>query len=439
MSKTPVGNDQSHDKLSRKKIAFLSVNEDPAREVGVEEAGGQGVYLLEVGQHLSTLGWQVDMFTRKASPDEPVIIQHRPNCRTIRLIVGPEGFAARDKLFHHMPEFLQAFLAFEQKENISYSLIHSHYWLSGWAGLERQKYDQITLVHTFHSIGEVKYRSVPDRPLIGDTRLKVEQRILEEANCILATSPQEKEDLRRLVSQKGNITVIPCPVNISNFQIIPKDKARAKINLDLKQKVVLYVGRFDKRKGLETLVRAVAKLILTTSYDLKLVIVGGNRADGADLLERERIERLAEELGLKEIAYFVGRLNHDVLPFYYAAADICVIPSHYEPFGLVAIEAMACATPVVASGVGGLNYSVVSEETGLLVKPKDIDAFADAINRILSNPSWANKLGKNARHRVLQHFSLEKVTGRLNEFYLSLINRKNEDKPQNPPNTFIDQ
>jgi D-inositol-3-phosphate glycosyltransferase len=408
-------------KFNRQPIALISDHADPAAAVGHEEAGGQNVYVRQVGESLAALGWQVDMFTRKAHADQPAIVEHSPYCRTIRLQAGAEKFIPRDQLFQHMPEFVQSFQAFQSKQGISYPLIHTNYWLSAWVGLQLQQASGIQLVHTYHSLGAVKYASVPDLPAIADTRLRVERKILESAACVVATSPQERDILRSQVSFGGQVAIIPCGTDTANFRLIPKDEARTRLGLDLQAKIVLYVGRFDPRKGIETLIRACALLQAQGQERLQLIIVGGSSPHLPDGQERIRLEQIVEQTGLNAQTQFAGQIGHDILPLYYTAADVCVIPSHYEPFGLVAIEAMACGTPVVASDVGGLKFTVLPQETGLLVPPKDVNAFATAISSILVDHQWATKLRHRAPAYINQRFSWAGVAVQLSELYRHVL------------------
>jgi D-inositol-3-phosphate glycosyltransferase len=410
---------------ARQAIALISDHGDPAAEIGTEEAGGQNVYVRQVGEALAKLGWQVDMFTRKSRATDPVIVQHSCYCRTIRLVAGPEEFIPRDRLFQYLPQFVEAFQKFQTKEGTNYPLVHTHYWMSAWIGLELRKLSNIQVIHNYHSLGVIKYQAV-DRPLIAQTRIDIERQILEEADCIVATSPQEQEYLRSLVSQKGYIEVIPCGTDTSNFRVMSRPEARARLGFGAEDQVILYVGRFDPRKGIETLVRAFAKLKeqaagCPAAPHLRLVIVGGSEPGQADGLERSRLEKIVDDLGIADQTIFAGRIGHDALPAYYTAADVCVIPSHYEPFGLVAIEAMACGTPVVASDVGGLKFTVVPEETGLLVPPQNEDAFAEAIDRILTDAVWARKLRRQATVRVQENFSWTGVAIQLSDLYRRLL------------------
>jgi glycosyltransferase involved in cell wall biosynthesis len=433
----------------RQAIALISEPGDPAAETRKEETGGQNVYVRQVGESLAKLGWQVDMFTRKTNSTDPAIVQHSPHCRTIRLVAGPEEFVPRDELFQYMPEFVEAFRKFQTKESANYPLIHTNYWLSGWVGLQLKQFTNFQLIHTYHSLGAVKYQATGCYPAVAPTRLTVEKQLMEEATCVVVISPQEEEKLRSLVSSQGCVEVIPGAVDLNTFHSIPKTEARAKLGLNSEHQIVLYVGRFDPRKGMETLVRAFAQLKQEAGYEvsganetpllptppsllssnLRLVIVGGGDLEETDIQEQRRIQRLVQELGLAEQTIFAGRMGHDILPLYYTAADVCVIPSQYEPFGLVAIEAMACGTPVVASDIGGLKFTVIPGETGLLVPSQDVTAFTEAIARILNDKVWAMKLKKQASTRVQQNFSWTGSAVRLSDLYRRLLAQSLTQEP----------
>lgn len=426
------------DPSPRQAIALISDHGDPAREIGKDEVDGQTVYVRRVGEALAKLGWQVDIFTRKVNPEDPAIVELAPHCRTIRLVAGPQEFLTRDQVFSHMPEFVAAFQKFQSKEGTNYPLVHTNHWMSAWVGMQLRHQHNIQLVHTYHSLGAEKYQSLPLRPALAEIRLEVETQILETATCVVATSPQEATTLRELVSTAGTVEVIPCGTDTEVFHTMPKAEARATLGLAQDEAVLLYVGHFDRQKGLETLVHACAQLKagiehqpltpdgVPVAYNLnpdklRLVIVGGHDPDHADDSERQRIEALIAELGLAAQTTFVGQVSQGTLPLYYTAADVCVIPSHYEPFGMVALEAMACGTPVVASAVGGLKFTVIPEETGLLVPPQDVEAFAQAIDRILSDELWARKLARQAPIRVQQNFSWTGVAAQLSNLYRRLL------------------
>ncbi len=404
-----------------KRIALISVHGDPAIEIGKEEAGGQNVYVRNVGEALAQLGWQVDTFTRKVSIEQETIVQISQNCRNIRLAAGPVEFVPRDQLLDYMPEFLANFLQFQAENQITYQLVHTNYWHSSWIGMQLKKIQGTQQVHTYHSLGAVKYNTIETIPLIASQRLAVEKEVLETAECIVATSPQEQQHMRSLVSTQGNIEIIPCGTDIRRFGSVERQAARLELGIAPETKLVLYVGRFDPRKGIETLVRAVNESQLRGDRNLKLIIGGGSTPGNSDGIERDRIQNIINELGMSEFTILPGRLSQEILPTYYAAADVCVVPSHYEPFGLVAIEAMSCGTPVVASDVGGLQFTVVPEVTGLLAPPQDVAAFAAAIDRILLNPQWGEELGQAGRKRVESKFSWDGVATQLGELYTQIL------------------
>ena len=405
------------------RIALISVSGDPAAEIGQEEAGGQNVYVRQVGLALARAGWLVDMFTRRISADQATVVQHTPNCRTIRLTAGPTTFIGRDEVFGYLPEFVKQVQAFQQQEGFQYALVHTNYWLSSWVGMELKKHQPVMQVHTYHSLGAVKYHTVSDLPVIASTRLAVEKACLETVDRVVATSPQEQEHMRQLVSAQGAIEMVPCGTDIERLGSIKRPAARKQLGIPQEAKVVLYVGRFDRRKGIETLVRAIASSSWRDDANLKLIIAGGFRPGQSDGIERDRIQGIVKDLGLEAVTTFPGRLSESDLPKYYAAANVCVVPSHYEPFGLVAIEAMACGTPVIASSVGGLQFTVLPEITGLLAPPQDEVAFADGIDRILSNPAWGEELGHMGRQRVEIALSWDSVASRLGCLYNKLLSQ----------------
>jgi D-inositol-3-phosphate glycosyltransferase len=199
-------------------IALISVHGDPLAPLRQDGAGGQNVYVKKVGEALAQRGWKIDLFTRRTSPDQPEVVEHFPGCRTIRIAAGPPKYIIRDELFNTLPEFVEAFLEFQHSQKILYPLIHTNYWLSGWVGLQLRKRQFMKLVHTYHSLDAIKYRAIPTIPTIAKTRLNVEKDCLEAADCVVATSSEERADMQSRVSANGNIEVIPCGID---YSIVP--------------------------------------------------------------------------------------------------------------------------------------------------------------------------------------------------------------------------
>jgi D-inositol-3-phosphate glycosyltransferase len=271
-------------------------------------------------------------------------------------------------------------------------------------------------VHTYHSIGAVKYQEVVTPPAIATTRHLIETACLTSTDCVISTSPQEVADLRQFISERGRVRVIPCAINTDHFGSIARTAARERLKIAADEKLILYVGRFDRRKGIETLITACA----TLTKPFRLYLVGGSRTDGEDCQERQRIQDLVTELGLEDATVFVGQVAQTDLPPYYAAANVCVIPSYYEPFGLVALEAMAAGTPVIASSVGGLKHTVIHRETGMLIPPNEPTALATAITEVFDDPLQWDAYGKAGCKWVRDNFSAAVVIAEIHSLYQSL-------------------
>ncbi|HEY9720850.1 MAG TPA: glycosyltransferase [Oscillatoriaceae cyanobacterium] len=395
-------------------MALVSVHGDPLLPLGAEEAGGQNVYVREVALALAERGHHVDVFTRGRDCATPEVLP-LGNARVVRLPAGPRGFISRNQLFRFLPEFTDELRHFAAGRR--YDVLHTNYWLSGWVGRRLAEGWETPQAHTHHSLGAVKYAAAGKIPTVGRQRLEVESHLIA-GTTVVATSPQDIACMERYYQRRPRSVIVPCGVNASRF--VPQDQAACRATLGLPQDVplVAYVGRFDPQKGIDTLVRA-AKLA-SEKHPVHLVLAGGFEPGAGDSNEYERIRALVEELGLGDRTTFLGRQEQARLPLVYGAADLCVVPSHYESFGLVAIEAMGCGTPVVASEVGGLRYTVIHRETGLLVPPRNDEAFAGAITLLLDDPALRARMGAAGARLVQRVFTWDAVAERLEGLYQSL-------------------
>ena len=401
-------------------VALISVHSDPANETG-----SQNVYVRQLGESLSRLGWRVDMFTRKTSVNQSNIVQHNAHCRTIRLDVGALHFVPRQKLIGYLPEFLQQLRQFQLTNKIQYSLVHTNYWLSAWVGMELKKIQPLKYVHTYHSLGAVRYAKSHRLSNIARTRLAIEKVCLESADLTIATCPQQKEYLQDLVSHRGNIEIVPCGTDPDRFGSLAQAIAREKLEIEPDIFNIIYVGRFNRRQGIETLISAVSKPYLHSIGNIRLTLVSNSHVSNQS--EKERIEKLIWDSGLDNVTTFVEGINREELATYYAAADVCVVPSYYSSSGIVAIEAMASGTPAIASNIGGLKYVVAPGQTGLLFPPGNTAILTHAIARLISQPELCAKLSKNARERAEELFTWNDVAERMSEFYTELIEAQNLD------------
>ena len=352
------------------------------------------VYVRQLARELALQGCQVDVFTRAHDLAEPQIVHIGDSARVIHLEAGSDD-APLDDLYSYTPAFAESVNRFQQSEGIEYALIHSHYWLSGVIAMELSRSWGVPHIATFHTLARTKQRArAGERET--EQRAIAEQRVIESADALVVSTDIEKEDIGRLYGTNGaHIEVIPPGVDLSLFEPIDTGTARKMLGLP-DERTILYVGRIEPLKGLDILLRAVA--LLNGAADTNLLIVGGNLEDDAEL---ERLKALARSLNISDIVTFTGSVHQEALPAYYSAADVFVLPSWYESFGLVALEAMSCGTPVIVSRVGGLKTFVEHGETGYLVSWRCPEAFARSLETLLENPLLRRAMGMAARDKAM--------------------------------------
>ena len=340
------------------------------------------VYVREISRELGRRGMEIDIFTRLTDPDVPQIVEYADNARVIHLPAGPPEHIDKNEIANHLPEFICGALRFATENDIRYKFVHSHYWLSGWAGIHLARRWRVPHLTMFHTLARVKNQA---RPSIGESekRARVEEKVMSLADAIVVSSEHEGLLMSELYgATRSKISVIAGGVNPGLFQPLGRAAARRAVGLN-GGKIALFVGRFDPIKGLDLLLRAMQRTIVPR--DTQLVVVGGPSVAG----ESEKARRLVRELGLTDRVKFAGLVKQESLHYYYSAADVTVIPSYYESFGLVALESMACGTPVLAARTGGLTSIVSDGENGLLFQWRQPDALAGKLEQILADrPLW---------------------------------------------------
>jgi D-inositol-3-phosphate glycosyltransferase len=384
------------------------------------------VYVRELSRLLGQRGITVDVYTRRQDPWEPTVVNFGPRARVIHLHAGPAAPYAKHQVWDHLPEFVEGVLAFATGEDLHYDLLHSHYWLSGWVALQLRQIWSVPLVHMSHTLGYPKnaaaqqvWEQEPPR------RLQVEYEVLTGSDALVAESPASKQHMVQAYGiDPARVQIIPCGVDTTLF--CPQNRQQARRTLALPEAVplVLFVGRLQPLKGLDTLLRAV-HLVRQQHPTLQTLIVGGG-LDAGDPHEAEELaclRMLAEQLDLTSHLTFVKAQPQETLAQYYAAADVFVLPSHYESFGMVVLEAMACGTPVVASHVGGLASTIVHERTGLLAPVGDWPAFARAIMRVLASPALRDMCSHASVQRA-QTYAWPRVVERNVQLYHRLLRRQ---------------
>jgi len=411
--------------MSKRNIMMISIHGDPAAEIGSEEQGGQPIYIKDICRLLSK-DYRIDIFTRRKNKSEEEIVELFPDVNVIRIEAGPLEFIPKEKIYLHLNEFFMNTTRWVEKNKKSYSLAHSHYWYSGSVALKLKDYLEIPMVHNCHSLGRVKYDVLEEeKPPFADMRLLEEELILRRANAVIASTPQEVKNILDLYNVTGkNIDLIRAGVDERLFRPIEKTDAIKETGLDF-EKTILFVGRITKAKGLRILIKALKKLKTDFNKELKLFIVGGDISgvmhSEIESREKKYIKKQINELNLSDDVIFLGPVEREKLPYYYSLADICVIPSLYESFGLVAVEAMACGTPVIASKAGGLAHTVKNGYSGLHFVPGRSDHLAKKILGIITDSEKLREMGINARIRASIEFGLERTVRQIKELYVSLI------------------
>jgi D-inositol-3-phosphate glycosyltransferase len=357
------------------------------------------VYVRELGRALGARGVTVDIFTRRQAPDVADVVAYSPGVRVVHIDAGPHHHIDKYDVLDYLPDFACGVQRFRALTGASYDLIHSHYWLSGRLGLLFADRWGVPLVSMFHTLAQLKNRvaeTAADREQA--VRDEIERRTMAGSDRIVALTAVDRQQMVRHYGTLAPIAVISGGVDLARFTPRPRAVAREALGLGAADRVLLFVGRIQRIKGLDVLLRAFSRL---TDLEAKLVIVGGQPGNSQESREIGRLQHLAAKLNLSDRTIFVGAVPHEQLPLYYSAADATVMPSSYESFGLVAIESMACGTPVVATRVGGLTSIVRDGETGLLVPWRDADLFAERLRRVLEDEPLRQYLAGQARESVL--------------------------------------
>jgi D-inositol-3-phosphate glycosyltransferase len=385
------------------KIGMLSVHTCPLATLGGKETGGMNVYVRDLSRELARRGHHVDVYTRSQNPAVPRISQGLgAGARVIHLPAGPEQPYDKHRVYDHLPQFVQGALAQAAADDVEYQILHSHYWLSGAAARELRRHWGTPIVHMFHTLGRMKNIVAQKRPGEQETsrRVAVETDIVNFADALVAATPAEENQLTRLYGADGDkIHVISPGVDIERFHPVPAANAKERIEICPEHRMILFVGRIEPLKGIDHLLQAITRVVERRPElreGLCVPIIGGAVDPIHEDDEMVRLRDLREALGIGDVVTFLGSRNQDTLQYYYSAAEMVVMPSDYESFGMVALEAMACGTPVIASDVGGLAFLVKDGRTGYRVPAGDTEALADRISHVLSDELSRRRIGQRA-------------------------------------------
>jgi D-inositol-3-phosphate glycosyltransferase len=376
---------------------MISAHSCPVGHLGTKDTGGMSVYIRELAKELGKLGHKVDVFTRVHDPRDPLTESMGRNVRLIHLRAGTNEEMNKLVLYSYLPDFACSLENYRKSRGFRYDLVFSHYWLSGQVGREVCQWWGIPHITMFHTLGITK-NSLGIGEEEPELRIQTEGELAVECHRIIAPTGREKAALVEAYGiPSERIAVVPCGVNLRVFRPFTKETAIQKTGLPPEdgRKTILFVGRIDPLKGIDLLVRAFSRL---RSQHVRLLVVGG---DKQSQLEIDELQHLSSHLGISESVIFLGTVRHEIMPYYYGAADVCVISSYYESFGLVALESLACGTPVVATDVGDLKSIIRQGETGYVVEDRTPESLSDRITEVLNWPGHTEQVARLIRNSVV--------------------------------------
>ena len=421
-----------------KRIALISEHASPLGIFGGVDSGGQNVYVGQVAKQLAAIGYAVDVFTRRDSPSLPEVVEWHNGVKIIQVSAGPPLCLCKEELLPYMAEFTTYLLNWIEGKG-KYDLIHANFWMSAIVAAQIKQQLQIPFVVTFHALGRVRRLHQGQADLFPDERFAIEERIVGEADFIIAECPQDREDLINLYgADPKRIKIIPCGFDPTEFWQVSKTQARATLGLPKHERIVLQLGRMVPRKGVDNAIRGFAHLL--NRLEARLLIVGGeSQTPGLKMTpEIGRLSAITASLGIADRVTFIGRRGREVLKYFYSAADIFVTTPWYEPFGITPVEAMACGTPVIGSDVGGIKFTVKDGETGYLIPPDDPEILGDRLAFLYQHPSLLHLFGQQALRHATQ-FTWSKVTSAIAALYEDVLAAKIPEYEEETHEAMIDR
>ncbi len=422
------------------RVAMLSYHTCPLAILGGKDTGGMNVYVRELTRELGRIGVHVDVFTRSQDEHVPHVLHDLGfGNRVVHVPAGPEVPLPKVELATHIDRFVEGIREFAVNKGLTYDLIHSHYWLSGLAAEALKAEWRVPVIQMFHTLGVMKQRVARSSEEVeGDYRLNGERQVLRIADRIVAATQAELAQLQWLYqADTRKIVVIPPGVDPSRFYPIPADEAKEAIGVDTCNRMLLFVGRIEPLKGIDTLIQAIAIMRQNGEMDedVCLALIGGETDVSPENLSKEmaHLHEMRKQYNLGDFVTFLGQRSQDTLPYYYSAAEAVVLPSVYESFGMVALEAMACGTPVVASEVGGLAFLVQDQKTGFTVPFADPQALADRLTDLLHDEPMRRQMGTQAAI-FARDYAWEKITARVKSLYDEVL--EDSAKPGGPQVNF---
>jgi D-inositol-3-phosphate glycosyltransferase len=405
----------------KSKIATLMVHSSPLDQAGIGDAGGMNVYVVETAKKMAQAGVSVDIFTRANHLDLAESVEIADGVNVKHLVAGPFEGLSKEELPSQLGALTSAFMNYQkQLPSDYYSLLHSHYWISGQLGWMVSERTGIPLINTMHTTAKVKNLNLAiDEKPEPQTRAIGEEQVVKASTGLIANTDAEAASLVSLYDAcPDNVFVVAPGVDLQTFSPgIGKAAARVKLNIAPDAVMLTFVGRIQPHKGPDVLLRAAAEMVTHSPHlraKLAVVIMGG--ASGSGLNELEKLKTLAKFLKIEDVTHFVDPVSRENLPNWYRASDLVCVPSYSESFGLVALEAQACGTPVVATAIGGLRTAVSDGISGSLVDGHDPKAWSAVISRLIAEPHRRLLLSMGAVEHA-SHFGWENTARKTLDVY----------------------
>lgn len=404
-----------------RRVAMISFHTCPLAQQEGKETGGMNVYVYELSRQLSRQGIAVDVFTRSQDSHQPHIVQVDPLFRVIHVPAGPESPVPKKQLMQYLPEFVANYHQFIADHGVQYDVMHCHYYLSGLIGLEIRKTAPIPMIMTFHTLALMKNLVARDELELEERqRIDAEFDLVREADAIIAPSESDQRYLQYLLeADLARVAIIPPGVDLVNFKPIDRREAREHLGMSPDGKLILFCGRIEPLKGIDMLLYAM-KIMIEQNPDLDvcLWIIGGNISGKPSQWSKElqKLEQLRHLLRLAPLVRFAGQQPQEVLPYYYNAADVLVMPSHYESFGMAAAEAMACGTPIITTNATGISTLIDGRHDLLITSVNNPLLLASQMARLLTDQAQHDQISQQMLDTV-QDLNWTTVAERVVEVY----------------------
>ncbi|MFS2024014.1 glycosyltransferase [Massilia sp. CT11-137] len=407
----------------RRRIALISDHASPLAAPGSIDCGGQNVYVAHLARELALAGHLVDVFTRRDDAKQKQLVRWRENLRVVNVPAGPAHYVPKEQMLPHIPSFSRFAARFARHQPAPYDIVHANFFMSGMVARHLKQALGLPFVITFHALGRVRRLAQGTADAFPAARTRIESSLMRHADRIIAECQQDRQDMERLYGASGGrIAIAPCGFDPDELWPMPRDEARAALALAPDRFTVLQLGRMVPRKGVDTVIEAVALLRAAYGIDAGLLVVGGDaQPGGRDGAELARLRALADTLGIAGHVQFAGQQSRAALRVWYGAADVFATTPWYEPFGITPVEAMACARPVVGADVGGIKSTVVDGTTGFLVPARDPQALAAHLARLQRDPVRARAMGEAGLRRAYRHYTWRTVAQQVAAIYAAVL------------------